>query len=171
MWVRSLKKRRMEMRQPNPTSSQAPGPASTMRGADKQQSGRDDPLKGLEIRWKDGLPKDETEDVANEVAAVMGGIRSKYTAILHLNDGDAEAADKELERIKQEQQESMLADAAIAGTPPDANLQQSAQVVQQIRQGQGQGQITTDTRTQEEGGKKPSGTPAPGGAKPPPPTK
>jgi len=58
---------------------------------------------GLQIHWKDGLPKDRAEDSTIESTLITSGLTSKFSAILRLNDGDVEATEEEMERIEEEQ--------------------------------------------------------------------
>ena len=125
------------------------------RRNDRIRKSNEDPWKALNVNWRDGLPADRTEDVANEVALFTAGLTSKYSSILRLNDGDAEATDQEIERIKEEQEEQAMSGALIGGAdlPQDGEIQQSASLIQAARQGE----KTGDTRTPEEGGNKPAG--------------
>jgi hypothetical protein len=118
-----------------------------------------DPYDDLQIGWKDGLPNDRTEDVTNEVAAVTARISSRYSAILRLNNGDAAATEQEMKRIEEEEQNTLLQEATFAPPPPgfeeDPDEQQTPPNPSQDRR---QGAPTSDTRNQEEGGRK-RGTP------------
>lgn len=60
-----------------------------------------DPVRP-EIVWADGLPKDMTEAVANEVAAVDAGLTSKSDAIQRLYDVEEATAEEILKEIKDE---------------------------------------------------------------------
>lgn len=54
------------------------------------------------IEWQDGLPDDETERTANEVAAVSAGISSKRSAIKRLYKMNNQQAEDELKLIEDE---------------------------------------------------------------------
>jgi hypothetical protein len=60
------------------------------------------------IKFRDGLPKDEME-LANIVSIRTGGAvtMSQKTALMYLDDLTEEQAEKELERIRQEQEQQM----------------------------------------------------------------
>lgn len=114
----------------------------------------------VNVKWRDGLPADRTEDVANEVALYTSGLTSQYSAILRLNDGDTEATEKELERIDEEKSKNAMNELALGGgegqLPQSGDMQQGAALIQQVRQ-QG-GTATGDTRKPEEGGNAAAGS-------------
>lgn len=120
------------------------------------------PFEGLQIVWKDGLPKDRAEDSTIESTLVASQLTSHYSSIKRLLDGDDDAAQEEMDRIKQEQMDQtfnpVLVGAVAQGGAPPANqqpqgatdnIQQSAQLVAQLRGAQGGG-----TNQPEEGGPK-----------------
>lgn len=110
------------------------------------------PFDGLQIIWKDGLPKDRAEESTIETTLVGAGLTSRYSAIKRLLDGDDDAAKEEMDRIDEEQAQATIgAQAAVGGNaPPADSVNQSAQIVAQLRGAQGGG-----TNTPEEGGPKP----------------
>lgn len=55
-----------------------------------------------EIKWQDGLPIDDYEEVTNEVAKIDAGIQSKVGAIMNIDDLDEEAAKEKLDEINEE---------------------------------------------------------------------
>jgi hypothetical protein len=121
-----------------------------------------DLLEGLQITWKDGLPKDRAEESTIESTLIASELTSHYSSIKRLLDGDDDAAQEEIDRIRQEQADAVFNPALIApaapggapasGTqgPPADNIAASAQLVAQLRGGQGGG-----TNTPDEGGPKP----------------
>lgn len=56
----------------------------------------------VDLKWQDGLPIDDYEEVTNEIAKVDAGLQSKKDAIMNLDDLDEGAAEEKLEDIKEE---------------------------------------------------------------------
>jgi hypothetical protein len=109
---------------------------------------------GLQIDWKDGLPKDSTEEVTNESTLYTAGLTSLYSSLKRRLDGDDEAAQEEMERIKQEQAEKTLGEfAAGAGVAPPGveDVQGSANILSQVRSQQQQ-QANDAAQAQKEAG-------------------
>jgi hypothetical protein len=115
------------------------------------------PFEALQIDWKDGLPKDRAEDSTIESTLVTSGLTSKYSAIKRLNDGDDKAAEEELERIKEEQNEAMMAEAAMGGGPGmnSADTQGSAGLIQSLKGSSGE---KAEETGQDERGKTTTGS-------------
>jgi hypothetical protein len=148
---------------PKPAAATAPKPSPEAEPKREVNGKPKDPYKSLQIGWKDGLPADRTEDVANEVALKTAGLTSTYSAILRLNDGDADAAEKEMARIEEEQQKSMLQEVAMGGgpPPPQGEGQQANEAAQIVAASKSKkGGVTDDTRRPDEGGREPGTPPA-----------
>jgi hypothetical protein len=93
-------------------------------------------FEGLNIKWKDGLPQDRAEDSVTESTLITSGLTSKLSSIMRLNDGDEEAARKELELIRQEQSQSMLGEIAlgVGEAPPGVeDVEGSAAIVAKMK--------------------------------------
>lgn len=67
-----------------------------------------------DIVWSDGIPKDMTEAITNEVAAVDAGLTSKSDAIQRLYDVEESSAEEILKEIKDENKLNMPAVAVTA---------------------------------------------------------
>lgn len=130
----------------------------------KPKAAKPDLLEGLQITWKDGLPKDRAEESTIESTLIASELTSHYSSIKRLLDGDDDAAQEEIDRIRQEQADAVFNPALIppaapggattgaptnTGAPAD-NIAASAQLVAQLRGGQGGGINKPD-----EGGVKP----------------
>jgi hypothetical protein len=61
-------------------------------------------IQDIVIGWKDGLPEDEKEKVDSEVAKRNAGLTSLVSSIMRLENMEREEAEKEVERIQEEQQ-------------------------------------------------------------------
>ena len=61
-------------------------------------------LTGITVGWKDGLPEDEREKVQSETAKRSAGLTSLVSSIMRLENISREDAEKEVERIREEQQ-------------------------------------------------------------------
>lgn len=95
-----------------------------------------DPFDGIQIEWKDGLPKDPAEESTIETTLITAGLTSKYSAIKRLLDGDDEATQAEMDRIEEEHQKSMDEQMAMGmggPAPPGNEMAQSAQMVANVK--------------------------------------
>lgn len=96
---------------------------------------RDPEPEGLQITWKDGLPDDPFERAQIEQILKTTGLTSTYSAIKRLLDGDDKAAEAEMKRIAEEQQQSQMAEAAMgAGMVPPQDAQEAQDIRNQMKQ-------------------------------------
>ncbi len=95
---------------------------------------REEPRKGLQISWKDGLPDDPFERMQIEAGLIGAGLTSKHSAIKRLLDGDDEAAEAEMQRIEEEQQANQMAEAALGmGIAPPQDQQEAQETREQMK--------------------------------------
>ncbi len=143
------------MRQPNPeTPSSA---AKTSPGPPKPEIKvvREPEPEGLQITWKDGLPDDPFERMQIETGLIAAGLTSKYSAIKRLLDGDDDAAEAEMARMEEEQNQSRMAEAAMGiGMPPPQDAQ-DAQEMRSKMKAEREAEKKMEKEAFEKGGDKP----------------
>lgn len=76
----------------------------------------------VEIEWKDGIPVDETEQLANETSAIDIGITSKKAAIMRVYNMDEKAAEEMLESIEDEKPDITLPSMNLGNKGKDINM-------------------------------------------------
>ena len=75
-------------------------------------------LENIHIDWKDGLPDDDVELTQNEVQRYTAGLTSLESSLRRLYGLEGDALQKEIDRIKAEQQNQVNTQLPTITLPP-----------------------------------------------------
>jgi hypothetical protein len=83
-------------------------------------------LEDIHIDWKDGLPDDDNELTQNETQRYTAGLTSLESSLRRLYGLEGDALQKEIDRIKAEQQNQVNTELPTITLPPAEGAEEGA---------------------------------------------